>query len=71
VRTRTVLSAGLAAVALAAAWVTTIALASSAGQPGHPHSSAACSPTALRGQQATAVLGDMGAIMNGRICLAA
>ena len=64
-RTRLILLAGLAAVVLAAASVTTIALATSAGQPGHPQSSSACSPTALRGQRVTVVLGDMGAMMNG------
>jgi uncharacterized cupredoxin-like copper-binding protein len=64
-RTRTFLLAGLAAVVLAAASVTTIALATSAGQPAHPQGSSACSPPALPGQRVTVVLGDMGAMMNG------
>jgi uncharacterized cupredoxin-like copper-binding protein len=61
-RTRSFLLAGAAAVVLAAASVTGIALATS---PGHPQTSLACSPPALPGQQVTVVLGDMGAMMNG------
>jgi uncharacterized cupredoxin-like copper-binding protein len=64
-RTRFVLLAGLAAVALAAASVTAIALSTSAGQPNQASNSAVCRVPALPGTQVTVVLSDMGAMMNG------
>ena len=64
-RTRSFLLAGLAAVVLAAASVTVIALATSAGQPNQAPISASCRVPALPGTQVMVVLSDMGAMMNG------
>ena len=64
-RTRSFLLAGAAAVVLAAASVTGIALATSAGQPGPTQTSPACSRPRLAGQRVIVVLGDMGAMMSG------
>jgi uncharacterized cupredoxin-like copper-binding protein len=69
-RTRSFLLAGLAAVALAAASVTAIAVATSVRLPtaasgGPGQGSTACRPASLTGTQVTVVLSDMGAMMNG------